>query len=162
MKYRKIAMRAAVIIVVFIMVLIVGFFMIRQQGKRNIEGDITAETAGYAMSDGTENMSEEADTQLTEKEYEVLMYEGQEYHYRDNLVNILCLGIDKDEIMSVRDNTGNSVGQSDAIYVASLDFDAKKVRIIAVPRDTMVTLEMYDGDGYYMGSCPGQLSLIHI
>lgn len=94
-----------------------------------------------------------------EDAYQKILYQEKEYQYRKDLINILCMGVDKYEEMAVRNDRDNSVGQSDAIALLSLDLKKKEIRVIAVPRDTMVTLEMYDGNGKYLGTGEGQITL---
>lgn len=90
---------------------------------------------------------------------EVLTYQGKTYQYRDDVINILCLGIDKEEIMSETDDDGGSVGQADAIVVLSIDTTAKKIRMLAVPRDTMTNLIQQDEEGKNSGFFQGQITL---
>ncbi len=82
-------------------------------------------------------------------------------HSQDS-INILILGIDKYEGMSVRkpllNSQGTTIGQADAIFVASIDRD-NNMQITSVLRDTIVPLEMYDSDGNYLGQQEGQITL---
>lgn len=73
--------------------------------------------------------------------------------------NILCLGVDKEEQMSQISVETGSIGQSDAIFLVSIDKVEDCLRVISIPRDTMVTLEMYDVAGEYVGQSKGQLTL---
>ncbi|GFI11464.1 polyisoprenyl-teichoic acid--peptidoglycan teichoic acid transferase TagV [Lachnospiraceae bacterium] len=77
----------------------------------------------------------------------------------DRYTNILCLGVDKEEQMSEVSAETGSIGQSDAIFLVSLDKIENRLRVISIPRDTMVTLEMYDVAGEYVGQSKGQLTL---
>lgn len=130
---------AALILIVLLALTILGTYL---HGKKNLK----------------ENILIQKDT-VEQKAYEVITYQGKEYVYRENLVNILCMGIDKEEQMALRNDVGNSVGQADAIFLVSLDLEKDEVRVLAIPRDTMVTLQMYDGNGFYLGSGIGQLTL---
>lgn len=96
---------------------------------------------------------------LQQQEYKTITYQGTEYQYKDNMINVLCLGIDKEEKMAVRNDVDNSIGQADAIFLVSLDLETNDLQIISVPRDTMVTLQMYDSRLNYMGTRPGQITL---
>lgn len=125
-----------------------AFVGIQQLGKGKLEENIV-------LPDITEGTEITADGQS----YEVVEYRGQEYQYRDDIINILCLGIDKEEFMSQRNDGDGSVGQADAIFLLSLDLKENQIRLIAVPRDTMVTLEMYRSDGTYLGDTEGQITL---
>ncbi len=55
----------------------------------------------------------------------------------------LCIGVDKFEIMSEREKVYNSIGQGDGLFLITLDEDAKTMDIVAIPRDTMVTVQKY-------------------
>lgn len=85
--------------------------------------------------------------------------DGETYYYQPDILNILCVGIDKEGELTGVDYSGNSRGQSDAIFLISLDLRKKDIRIITVPRDTVVNLEMYDVLGNYMGTAEGQIAL---
>lgn len=154
-KLKKIFYRLILICSILIIFAIIVYAVMHAIGKRNIQEDITTDI----VISTEQIISTESGEEAEEAAYEHITYQGQEYEYRDNLINILCLGIDKDEEMSLRDDNGNSVGQSDAIFLVSLDLENNDIRIIAIPRDTMVTLQKFDGNGSYLGSGPGQLTL---
>lgn len=141
-KYKRILRSAAAAIAVLIGVIVLVFFGCYLYGKKSLSKNILPQ----------EGIAEQT-------AYETMTYQGKEYVYRENLLNILCMGIDKEEQMAVRNDAENSVGQADAIFLVSLDLEKDEVRVLAIPRDTMVTLQMYDGNGYYMGSGIGQLTL---
>lgn len=94
-----------------------------------------------------------------DKTYASIVYDEKTYTYRDDVINILCLGIDKEEAMAERGERDNSMGQADAIFLVSFDLKNQDIRVISVPRDTMVMIEMYRVDGTLMGALNGQLTL---
>lgn len=94
-----------------------------------------------------------------ETAYEQIIYQEKEYVYRENIINILCMGIDKLEPMGVRNEADSSMGQADALFILSIDLEKDKIRLIAVPRDTMVPLQMHKTDGTYIGEREGQITL---
>lgn len=74
-------------------------------------------------------------------EEKYITYDGKEYKYRQDIVNILCLGIDKDvPIQYIEDYRGN-IGMSDAILLVSIDVKRDEMKIIAIPRDTMAEVQ---------------------
>lgn len=91
--------------------------------------------------------------------FQRIHFENVEYRYRDEWINILCLGIDKEEEMDTRNDEDNSVGQADAIFLVSIDVKNHKIQVLSIPRDTMVNLEMHDGNGKYIGMRSGQITL---
>ena len=88
-----------------------------------------------------------------------LVYQGTEYKYRSDMINVLCMGIDKEEVMWERDDDGGSIGQADMVLLLSVDLTKKQIRIINIPRDTMVSIVTCDPDGNPTGAFEGQLTL---
>jgi len=74
-------------------------------------------------------------------------------------LHILCLGVDKFVSMSERDPNTNSIGQADAVYLITVDKQAKDIAIVAIPRDTMVMIEKYDSNLNYLGNEMGQICI---
>lgn len=88
-----------------------------------------------------------------------MSYHGEKYFFNDDMINILCLGIDNEEILGMRNSYNYSVGQADAIFLVSFNRDNKKMIITAIPRDTIVTLHKYQLDGEAAGTEEGQIAL---
>lgn len=86
-------------------------------------------------------------------------YDGKEYCYREDIINILCIGVDREESMMFDYGDGRSLGQADAIFLVSIDLSHDAIRVIAVPRDTMVWMKVYDNNGNYLCDAPGQITL---
>lgn len=87
-----------------------------------------------------------------------LEVDGQVYEYNKNLMNILFLGIDKDDVIEEQVNP-HSAGQSDCIMILSLNKETKEGRILQIPRDTMTEVDMYDKNGNYYNSAIRQITL---
>lgn len=87
-----------------------------------------------------------------------LEVDGQVYEYNKNLMNILFLGIDKDDVIEEQVNP-HSAGQSDCIMILSLNKETKEGRILQIPRDTMTEVDMYDKNGNYYNSAVRQITL---
>ena len=136
-------------IIALISVLLILFFLIRYKGEKSLQKSLSEEKT----EDVKENNVEWEEFQNT------LEYNGKTYQYRKNIINILCIGVDKEEVMSERDDDGGSVGQSDAVLLVSLDLDKSDIRIFAIPRDTMVNIVACDENGNEMGAFKGQLAL---
>lgn len=145
MNIKKVLRVAVVAIAILISGVSVAYFAMCQVGKMELRKPVEL-TVDNAMLE-------------IEDEYHTIFYQGKEYRYKEHMVNVLCLGIDKEEHLSVRNDVDNSVGQADAIYLVSMDTKEDKIRILAVPRDTMVILQMYNSLDEYMGMRDGQLTL---
>lgn len=122
------------------------FLLMYQLGKEKLSDNIAASVTGIVSE-------EDANA------YQSITYQGKEYTYKENLVNILCIGVDKTEAMAERDVDTNSIGQGDVIVLMTVDMESKEISMLSIPRDTVVMLEMYNGNGNYMGQRTGQLTL---
>ncbi len=68
--------------------------------------------------------------------------------YREEAINILLLGVDKRGKLSAEpDFSNHKAGQADAVFVISLDTASKEAAVVAVPRNSMVNLEIFGTDG---------------
>lgn len=74
-------------------------------------------------------------------------------------IHLLGIGVDKFEIMSEREKVYNSIGQADGIFLITLDEKKKEIDIVAVPRDTMVTVQKYYSNMEYIGAEEDQICL---
>lgn len=135
-KSRKAEIRLLVAIALLILTSVIILLGICQKGKTDLKMDV-------------------------ENAAQTVVWDGKEYRYRKELINILCLGIDRATDLTEYDISGNRIqnGQSDAILLVSIDTENGRVRVLAVPRDTMVTLSLYSAEGLFKGNMDGQITL---
>lgn len=76
-----------------------------------------------------------------------ILHNGKEYQYREDVINILCMGIDKTEAMERKVESRDILGMADAILLVSIDTKNDTVKIIAIPRDTMTNVRMTSETG---------------
>ncbi len=89
---------------------------------------------------------------------EVIEYNGSKYVYNQDVVAIAFLGVDKRDL-GLNDNTVGTGGQSDADIVLTINTKTGKAKAIAVPRDTMVDIDLYSESGIFLRSENMQLCL---
>lgn len=70
------------------------------------------------------------------------------------------MGIDKDGVVTTAED-GISGGQSDVLFLFVENDKAKELSIIAIHRNTMTRLDIYDEAGNYVGQANGQICLQH-
>jgi len=87
-----------------------------------------------------------------------IRFEGKHYRYNEDLINILCLGIDHDQMLDQDVLPGNR-GQSDAIFLISLNSKTREIKILNIPRDLMMPVDIYDSDGDYYNTRTMQITL---
>lgn len=89
---------------------------------------------------------------------ETIEYQGHKYVYNENVVAFAFMGVDKRELGTVNGQIGTA-GQADADIVVAVDVTTGKITAIAVPRDTMVEVDLYSASGVPLGAEKMQLCL---
>ncbi len=74
-------------------------------------------------------------------------------------VTYLCMGVDKQVGMGERHPETNSIGQADVIMLISVDKANKKIDMLTIPRDTMVTMKKYNHKMQFLGVEKDQICL---
>ncbi len=124
-------------VLALILVLVAGFagsfFFLRAKGEKNLKTQVP-ETAESAPEE--------------EREGIFVTYKGKEYKYNENIINFLCLGIDKDVPIEEK-RTGDIEGLADAVLLASVDVEDGLVQLLAIPRDTIVPVKVMDSQGWF-------------
>ncbi|MCR5268636.1 MAG: LCP family protein [Lachnospiraceae bacterium] len=90
----------------------------------------------------------------------IVVYNGKKYRYKNGLQNYLFLGIDNDEKVAPAAD-GISGGQSDAMFLLITDRNAQEIKIIAINRNTIVPIDVYDEAGNYLVQMDLQICLQH-
>ena len=75
-----------------------------------------------------------------------ITYKGEKYQYNSNLKTMLFMGVDKEEVATLREMTGRS-GQTDCLILLIMDQEDKEVTLLEIPRDSMVYIDIYGMDG---------------
>lgn len=130
-----------------------GFFYLRAQGEKNLKTSVPVPPA-----DAQEISTEEESTESTSEDGLYITYQGKRYRYNADVINILCMGIDKDLPIEEKRDTG-SEGLSDAIMLASINTEENTVKFLAVPRDTVVPVKVLNTAGELVGTENKQITL---
>lgn len=144
--------RAAVIGVSILLVLCLligcgagGFFYLRHTGKSSLQKSAASDAPNMDGQTG-----------------DVVVKNGKKYRYNKELINILCLGIDKTtEEMEGQPKVSGGSGQADAIVLVTLDPTAQTMKMTAIPRDTITEIETYDASGNSVGKSKNHLALAY-
>jgi LCP family protein required for cell wall assembly len=89
----------------------------------------------------------------------VVEYQGKIYSEKKNVTNILLLGSDERDTIENDLGVIGGNGQADYICLISIDHDAKTVRMLSIPRETMVDVDHYDEEDNLTETCWEQLCL---
>lgn len=143
--WMKVAIGLGIFLLVSCVGIIGGFSYLRAKGEKNLRTNIEEE-----MKDASPE----------EREGYFITYNGKEYQYDEDVINFLCLGIDKSVSINDKD-IKNGQGQADAVILISINVETGKIKLIAIPRDTVVPLKIYNEEGQYVRNIDGQITLQH-
>ena len=87
-------------------------------------------------------------------------YQGKLYRYKDSMQNYLFMGIDNDGPARLSED-GISGGQSDAMFLLSMDERERELFVIAINRNTIVPVDVYNRDGEFISQVDLQICLQH-
>ena len=141
-KQSKAGMILAVIVIILVALLGIGYFLWQQ-------------TQGV-MKTGTSE--EQSETDSTAADQNTVEYEGNTYKYNDHLSNYLFMGIDSTEEVSEMESQQDA-GQADSIYVVSLDRATEQVQVLSIPRDTITEIEVFNPSGTSLGMTDNHINL---
>ncbi len=136
---------AIIIIVVAVLAIVAGFVWSVAQGSKNLHG-----------SDGQVDVQTN-DSGVTYDSGQTVSYNGHTYQYNANMVSLLFIGFDRESVAE----SGEAPGQADAVVVVALDTSTGAVKIVSIPRDSMVDVDVYDTSGNYVSTTSQQLCLAY-
>ncbi|MGN1328428.1 MAG: LCP family protein [Eubacterium sp.] len=131
----KIAIAALIIFLILIFAVVFAVVFLENHGKNDIQNV----------------------TQQTEYQ-EVIEYNGDEYVYNENVISVAFIGVDKRDL-GLDNGAIGTAGQADADIVFTINTETGRVKAIAVPRDTMVDVDLYSESGIFLRSENMQLCL---
>ena len=149
-KIRMTPFRVMVVILCVILILlataVAAFGIMRSRGKKGLQTE-KVETVISAPEEA--EMAEEG---------KYVVYNGERYCYNENVISILCMGIDTSITETSDDNIGEN-SQADALILVVLDSETGEMSLINISRDSMVDVNKYNVEGKYLGTEKMQICL---
>lgn len=131
----KIGISALAIILAVILAFVGTFAFLESSGKNELK-----------------NVSDQTNYQ------ETIEYNGNKYVYNSDVIAIAFMGVDKRDLGLDNGSVGTG-GQSDADILLTINTKTGKAKAIAIPRDTMVDVDLYSESGIFLRSEKMQLCL---
>ncbi len=113
--------------------------------------DVNIQVPTDALADASLSVSDNGRT---------VVYNGKTYIFNENRTNILCIGVDKTE-MGLDGNVVGTGGQADTLVMLSIDTTTGQVDTLAIPRDTIVDIDLYTAEGDFYGVENTQICLAY-
>lgn len=129
-----------ILVILLIVAGVVFYIMCNLKKEEKTEASLQSEEA--------DNFQEAGDT---------IFYKGKEYQYNKDLNNILFMGVDKSDEVSIQQMVGTA-GQADSIMILSINKADQTARIFQIPRDVMTDIDLYDVSGNYFTSVKAQIA----
>ncbi len=138
--------------------------ILRINGRNSINKPM-AVTATSATADAAANMGE---PNATAAAGNVITYGGKEYALNEDLITILIMGIDAETQKEVggqsweeEEGSAQAGGQADALFLVMMNPHDKNVSILAIDRNAMADVDVFDKEGNYQGVQIKQIALQH-
>ena len=148
---RKRRILLCVLIAIFVVVVaaFTGFLVVKAMGRASLVKKAEIHVPSLISDVSLETGAEEEG---------VVYRNGKKYRYNQSLITVLCMGIDSREENLEAGEMGSG-GQSDANFLLVIDEANHRLSVIAIPRDTMTDIDLYDMHGQYFDTVPAQLAL---
>ncbi len=152
-------------VILGVVILIAGAFTVmRMVGRSNMNKPVEG-TGEEPMNIGEQIEVAEGEP---EPEEGVILYKGAKYRLNEDMITILVMGIDKNLVTSidgrpVADEAESELdgGQADALFLALLNPHNKTISVVAINRNTMTDVDIFDVAGNYLGIRKMQVCLQH-
>ena len=131
------------------------FIIIKSVGKNSLRKHAN-EVVNHELSSGLND--EMAEKEVLELKEGQILVNGEVYEYDEDILTFLCMGVDSRSGISETKTPGKG-GQADALLMVVVNPGKETIQVIALNRDTMTEIDVYDVNGLYMGKEKGQITL---
>lgn len=156
-KTQKILLSVLLCLILCMALALGGFGIVRAMGKSRLMKE--AETVRPVIDT---SMPEETLTKEEESRWQEgwVKYQGKIYEYNEEIMTFLIMGIDKkNEVRKVAEGTDG--GQADALFLAVMNPKDRSIKVIALNRNTMADIDVYDKEGNYVTTTNAQIATQH-
>ena len=140
-----------------VVVLVFSTFVVLKSVGRNSLRKHASEVANTELSTNLNDELEMIDEPLELEEGQILV-EGEVYGYNDDIMTFLCMGVDSRSGIE-KEKTPGKAGQADALLMVVVNPRKEEINVIAINRDTMTDIEIYDTAGMYLEEQKAQITL---
>ena len=147
---------AGLILCCIVVVFFSTFMILKSVGKSSLKkhaGEVANQELSVQLNDEITTTEEP----LELKEGQILV-EGEVWEYNKDIMTFLCMGVDSRKgITEVK--TPGKAGQADALLMVVVNPHKEEINVIAINRDTMTDIEIYDTAGMYLEEEKAQITL---
>lgn len=125
------------ILLAMVLIVVGTFVVLQQKGKKDVQSTVI--NAGDYK--------------------ETIEYNGHTYQFNEDIVSFAFMGVDQRE-MKTNDET-DFVGSADADIIVAVNTKTGLTKMIAIPRDTMVDIDIFSDSGIFIKTQNTQLCLAY-
>ena len=133
-RWKKVVLCVVTALLVVVAGLTGSFFYLRAQGEKKLKTTVTAPTESGDAEEGL-----------------YITYNEKKYRYNEDVINFLCLGIDKEvpieEKMPAPQLENGSEGLADTIVLFSVNIENGQIKILAISRETITPIKIVNQKG---------------
>ena len=144
---RQIVLRIFLILLCCLAAVVVFLFIFRAGGSRQLKR--------AASMSGAITAPEQAETDDNGK---TVTYQGKQWIYNENMVAILCIGVDTEQFPAESQDRYQNGGFADTLFLLAVDTKKGNGVLLPISRYTMGMVDTYQSDGSYGGQEEMQLA----
>jgi len=143
-----------------ILLFIIVLFIMHRTGEQKLYAKAGNDKTVAVISDEELIAQQKARLSAVQWQSDWLVVDDKIYEYNKDAINLLFLAIDvEDGLEKETDYSDWNAGQADAIFILSLDPKEKSMQIVAIPRNSMVELNIYGTEGKIQEQMKNQICL---
>lgn len=123
----------------------------RYKGEKNLQANIIEKKVEVELP-------EELDAEA-EDDREYIEYNGERYWRNEDIISVLCVGVDREELVSADEMVIGGNGQADADFLIIFDKGTGKVSFLNISRETKAQVDRYNREGQFIDTVEEQLCL---
>ena len=132
------------------------YAVLKSVGKNSLKKHAD-EVVNQELSNQLNDEKENIDEPLELEEGQILV-KGEVYEYNKDILTFLCMGVDSRSGIA-KEKTPGKAGQADALLMVVVNPREEEIHVIAINRDTMTDIEIYDTGSMYLGEEEAQITL---
>ena len=150
---------AGLILCCVVVLFLSTFVVLKSVGRNSLKkhaAGVANQELSTKLNDETE-VVENVDEPLELEEGQILV-NGEIYEYNKDILTFLCMGVDSRSGIG-KEKTPGKAGQADALLIVVVNPRKEDINVIAINRDTMTDIEIYDTAGMYLEEEKAQITL---
>ena len=158
--WKKVLWIVLAVLLIAVCAAVVSWRVLDAMGKNSLykkNGEQVPTLAEEAQNEGAGE--ETADSQEVWKDGWI-RYQDKVYEYNDEIITFLVMGVDDMNYVSAKSG-GINGGQADSLFLLVLNPKTQKISVVAINRNTMTEIDVYDANGDFDHTGVGQICLAH-